>query len=104
LRVVGVLGALLLGIVLPIALLADALFGGGSWRDISTSVRVVAVVNGTFGAWLLLVSLLAEREDLHKVLAPLEADMGVVLFLPYMLSVGTRSVWRRLMRRQQGKP
>jgi hypothetical protein len=96
LRVLGVFGALLLGVALPTALLADVMFGGWSIRDVSTSTLVFAIACGVFGAWLLLVSLLALKEDLEKVLEFFQADSAIVFFLPRMLAIGTRSVWRRL--------
>ena len=97
LRFAGIFGSFLLGIALPAGLLGPVLFGGESLRAISTGALVTAVVSGVFGAWLLVVSCLASIKDLEKVLEPLQADMAVVLFLPYMFIVGTRSVWRRFV-------
>jgi hypothetical protein len=97
LRLAGIFASLLLGIALPGGLLGPVLFGGDSLRAISTGALVTAVVSGVFGAWLLVVSCLASIKDLEKVLEPLQADMAVVLFLPCMFIVGTRSVWRRIV-------
>lgn len=87
--------ALFLGVVLPIALLADVLFGGWTIHDVSTETVVFAIACGLFGAWLLLVSLLASKDDIEQVMEFFQADMAIVLFLPRMLTIGTRSIWRR---------
>jgi hypothetical protein len=97
LRFVGIFTGLLLGIALPVGLLGPVLFGGDSLSDISSWTLVVAVAWGIFGAWLLLVSCLASIKDVEKVLEPFQADTAFVLFLPCMLMVGTRSVWRRIV-------
>jgi hypothetical protein len=95
LRLFGVLFALLLGVALPIALLPDVLFGGWTIHDVSTATVIFAVGCGIFGAWLLLVSLLASKDDIEHVLEFFQADMAIVFYLPRMLTIGTRSVWRR---------
>lgn len=68
---------------------------GWSIRDVATSALVFAIACGIFGTWLLLVSLLALKEDLEKILDFFQADSAIVFFLPRMLAIGTRSVWRR---------
>jgi hypothetical protein len=78
------------------ALLADVLFGGWSIHDVSTATVVFATGCGIFGGWLLLVSLLASNDDIEHVLEFFQADSAIIFFLPRMLTIGTRSVWRRL--------
>jgi hypothetical protein len=95
LRILGVLCALLLGVGLPIALLPDFLFGAWTIHDVSAAAVVVAVGCGILGAWLLLVSMLASKEDLEHILDFFQADLAIVFFLPRMLAIGTKSVWRR---------
>jgi hypothetical protein len=96
-RYEGIACALLIGIGIPAFLFGPVLFGGNSLNNIPFWALVVSLVSGLFGAWLLLVSCLASESELNKVLEPCWADVGVVLFLPYMLFIGTRSVWRRLV-------
>jgi len=94
-RIAGISIALAFGIGVPAFLLGPMLFDGAPLSVISSSALTATVAFGIFGAWLLLVSYLAPVDEVKKVLEPFQAGEAVVLFLPYMLVVGTRSMWRR---------
>ena len=98
-RITGALAALLLGGGVSAFLLGPVLFEHMPVSAISTSALVTGIGFSVFGVWLLLVSCLAPLDDLKKVLEPFQGGEAVVLFLPYMLVVGTRSIWRALLRR-----
>src|SRR5688500_13830845 len=95
-RSLGIVCALLFGLGLPGFMLGPVLFEGASPSAIPTWALPASVAFGVFGAWLLVVSLFAHIEDVEKVLEPFQAAEAVVLFLPYMLLHGTRSVWRAM--------
>jgi len=98
-RITGVLAALLLGGGTAAFLLGPVLFEHMPVSAISTSAFVAGIGFAVFGVWLFLVSCVAPLDDLKEVLEPFQGGEAVVLFLPYMLVVGTRSIWRVLMRR-----
>ena len=96
-RFAGILSACLFGIGVPGFLLGPVLFDGVSLDAISTSAFAGAIACGVLGVWLLLVSSLAPVEDVRKVLESFQASEAVLLFLPYILVVGSRSIWRRIV-------
>jgi len=98
-RITGALAALLLGGGMSAFLLGPVLFEHMPVSAISTSALVTGIGFAIFGMWLVLVSCIAPLDDLKQVLEPLQGGETVVLFLPYMLVVGTRSIWRALLRR-----
>jgi hypothetical protein len=67
---------------------------------ISTPALLKSIGFGIFGVWLFVVSCVAPMEELKKVLEPFEATEAVVFFLPYMLLIGTRSIWRGVRRKK----
>jgi hypothetical protein len=96
-RIFGAFCAVLLGLGLPAFIFGPVLFDGVALGSIPIWAVAVGFGSGLFGAWLLVVSAFAPLEDVEKVLEPLQAGEAVVLFLPYMLFFGTRSVWRSLV-------
>jgi hypothetical protein len=99
-RVTGVLAALLLGGGMSAFLLGPVLFEHLPVSALSTSALVAGIGFALFGMWLFLVSCVAPLDDLKKVLEPFQGGEAVAVFLPYMLFVGTRSMWRALLRRR----
>jgi hypothetical protein len=90
--------ALLIGLGVPAFLVGPALFEGVSWSAFSGAQLGWSMAALCFGVWLFLVSCLAESEDVWKVMEPFQGSEAVVLFLPYMLWIGTRSIAGRVRR------
>jgi hypothetical protein len=101
-RSAGIFFACLFGIGVPAFLLGPVLSGGVSIDSISTAALAASVAGGLFGLWLLVVSCLASAEDVKKVVESFQGSEAVLLFLPYLLVVGTKSVWRRLFSGNDG--
>jgi hypothetical protein len=99
-RITGMMAALLLGGGLPLFLLGPVLFQQMPLSVISTAALLTSIGFGIFGVWLFVVSCVAPMEELKKVLEPFEASEAVVFFLPYMLLVGTRTIWRGVRRKR----
>jgi hypothetical protein len=99
-RITGILAALVFGGGLSAALFGPVLFEHMPVSAIATPVLIVGIGFAIFGAWLLVVSCVAPLGDLKKVLEPFQGGEAVVLFLPYMLVIGTRSIWRALIQRK----
>ena len=97
-RAGGCVVALLLGLGVPSFLVGPAIFEGVSWAALSRAEMGWSLAAFSFGLWLLLVSWLADADDVRKVVEPFQGSEAVVLFVPYMLWVGTRSVARRARR------
>ena len=97
-RAGGAVIALLVGCGVPAFLLGPALFDGVPWGAFSHLQLAGAAASGLFGIWLLVVSCLAEADDVRTVVEPFQGAEAVILFLPYMLWVGTRSIVRRARR------
>jgi hypothetical protein len=94
-RTAGWIVSLVFVVVVPV-LLFGPVFTGVSVADIPLGAKVGAAVSALFGLWLAVVSSAATAEDIEKVLQPFQVGTEVVLlFLPLMLWVGTRSVLRR---------
>lgn len=90
--------ALLIGCGIPAFLLGPVIFGGVGWAALSGAQVGGAAVAAIFGTWLLVVSCFAEPDDVRSVVEPFQGAEAVVLFLPYMLWVGTKSIIRRAKR------
>jgi hypothetical protein len=97
-RAGGAVIALLIGCGVPAFLLGPAVFEGVGWAALSGAQVAAAAVGAIFGTWLLVVSCLAEPDDVRAVVEPFQGSEAVILFLPYMLWVGTKSVIRRTRR------
>lgn len=102
-RIAGILCAVFVGGGLSIFFLSPALFEHIPIDHISTGAFVAGVGFAVFGVWMLLVACVAPVDELRKVLLPFETGEVVVLFLPYMLFVGTRSLWRAMIRKASSK-
>jgi undecaprenyl pyrophosphate phosphatase UppP len=95
-RVGGCVFALLIALGVPAFLLGPFLFGGVQFELVSELALWSSVAIGLFGVWLALVCAFTEAEVVEKVVAPFAGSEAVVLFLPYMIVVGTAALWRRL--------
>lgn len=100
-RVGGCVVALLLAFGVPAFLLGPFLFGGVQFEVVSVAALWSSVAIGLFGIWLALVCAFTEPEVVEKVVAPFAGSEAVVVFLPYMLFVGTAALWRRLLGRRK---
>ena len=89
---------LLIGLGVPAFLVGPALFERVSWSAFSGAQLGWSMAPLCFGVWLFLVSCLAEAEEVRKVLEPFQGSETAVLFLPYMLWIGTRSIAGRIRR------
>lgn len=94
-RAGGAVIALLIGLGVPAFLLGPVVFEGIAWGSLSAAQIAGAAAGAFFGAWLFVVSCFAENDDVRAVVEPFQGSEAVILFLPYMLWVGTRSVLRR---------
>jgi hypothetical protein len=95
-RVAGCVVALLIGLGVPVFLAGPVLFEGIAWAALSNAQIGWSAALFCFGVWLFLVSVLAETEEVRKVVEPFQGAEAVVLFLPYMLWTGTRGIFLRL--------
>lgn len=100
-KISGIFIALLVGLGVPMFLLGPALFGGLSFKAIAAPAVWSAAVAAVFGLWLVLVCALAEDSVVKKVVEPFQGSEAVVLFLPYMLILGSRALWRRVRGRSR---
>lgn len=94
----GMAIATAIGLVLPLLLLGPFLFDSLPLSAISFSTKAWSLLLFFFGFWLLVVTIFAKPSDLKTVLSSFEAMEAVFLFLPCILYVGTKSVWRRIYR------
>ena len=99
-RIWGLFISLLLAVGVPVFVFGPVLFNGVPVADIPFGAKAGAAVSALLGWWLGVVSYAAAAEDVEKVLEPFQAGNEVVLlFLPRMLWVGTKSVvarWQRV--------
>ena len=104
-RTAGFIASALFLVVVPGFLFGPVLFNGVPVADIPAAAKIGAAVSALFGWWLAIVSYAAAAEEVEKVLEPFQGGYEVVLlFLPLMLWVGTKSVLRRCgFWRAQGK-
>jgi hypothetical protein len=63
--------------------------------EIPFAAKTGAAVSALLGGWLAIVSYAAAAEDVEQILECFQAGEVVLLFLPLMLWVGTKSVLRR---------
>ena len=96
-RVAGCFIACLIGVGVPAFLLGPFLFEGISLQLASTTVIVISIVLALFGLWLLVVSIFTETVVIEKVITPFQGGEAVFIFLPYMLFVGTKAIWLRIV-------
>lgn len=97
-RVAGILCAVSIGGGLSVFLLGPFFFDQVPIHNITTGALVAGICFAAFGAWLFLVSCVAPLDELRRVLHSFQAGDAVVLFLPYMLIIGTWSIWRAMVR------
>ena len=95
-RVGGCLVALLIGLCVPAFLVGPALFGGVAWSVFSGAQVWGAITALCLGLWLFVVSVCAEPDEVKAVFEPFQAAEAVVLFVPFMLWIGTRGMWRKV--------
>lgn len=98
-RVAGGLIGALIGLGVPTFLVGPVLFDGVSWSAFSGFQLGGAVAALWFGLWLVLVSFLAESDDVRAVVESFQGAEAVVLFILYMLWVGTASMFRRFSKK-----
>jgi hypothetical protein len=96
-RIAGSIVSLILLVGIPAFVFWPVLFNSVPVADISFTAKLAAGVSALLGWWFAIVSHAASAQDLEKVLASLEAGEVVllVLILPFMLWIGTKSVLRR---------
>jgi hypothetical protein len=95
-RIGGCIIALLIGLGVPSFLLGPFLFNNVEIEFASTFALIASAICALFGLWLLVVSFFAEDAVVEKVVTPFQGSEAVFLFLPYMLFIGTASIWRRI--------
>lgn len=92
----GIVFALLLLVLLPGLCFGPFITTDVPWSLWSTEATAIAISSALAGLWLLVVCFVANDEDIEKVMEPFGAAEGAILFLPYMIYVGTRAIWRRI--------
>jgi hypothetical protein len=80
----------------PGALLGPALFGGLAFAALPSWVPVASGASAALGVWHIATAALALEEDLEFITRYFIAQEAAPLVLPFVLYVGTRSVFRRL--------
>jgi len=55
-----------------------------------------AISFGLLGVWLFIISCFAFPKDIEKILNLFQGSEAVIFFIPYMLVIGSKSVWYRL--------
>lgn len=91
----AVIGWLLL-VLVPGTLTGPALFGNVPFAALPGWVLPTCIASGILGAWHVVASLWALDEDFEFITGYVQLREGSVLILPFVLFVGTRSVYRRL--------
>jgi hypothetical protein len=82
-------------LVLPGVLLGPVIFGGASLEALSAWVLPASCVSAAFGMWHLVTAAFAYEEDIEFITGYFQAQDAAPLVLPFVLFVGTRSVYRR---------
>lgn len=95
-RVGGIVLGCVFLLVIPGALLGPVIFGGLALAAIPGWAPVVSTVSAALGLWHLITAAFALDEDLEFITGYFVAQEAVPLMLPFVLFVGTRSVYRRL--------
>ena len=100
-RTVGIVMSLIAIVGVPAVLFWPAIFGGVPIGHVPKLAKWLSLISALLGMWLFAVSCCASKGDVERVLEPFQSGEGWVLvsFLPFMLYVGTRSVWRRTLGR-----
>jgi hypothetical protein len=83
-------------LVVPAVLLGPALFGGLSFGALPWWVPVASAAAAALGLWHIATSFLALEEDLEFITRYWVAQEAAPLVLPFVLYVGTKSVFHRL--------
>jgi hypothetical protein len=96
--VVFILGALI-GVGIPVLVLGPFVMHDLSLSHASAHEIALASVLFFLGVWLVVLSFLAEGSVIEVVIATFEAD-ALLLMVPYLLYVMSRSVIRRLFGRR----
>lgn len=91
----AVIGCLLL-VLVPGTLTGPALFGSVPFAALPGWVVPTCIASGILGAWHFVTAIWALDEDLEFITGYVELREAAVLILPFVLFVGTRSVYRRL--------
>jgi hypothetical protein len=94
-RFAGAVFGVVFLLVLPAGLLGPVIFGGASLDALSAWVLPASCVSAAFGVWHLITAAFAYEEDLEFITGYFQAQEAVPLVLPFVLFVGTRSVYRR---------
>jgi hypothetical protein len=95
-RIAGVVLGLVLALVVPGSLLGPALFGGLALAALPAWALVVACAAAALGLWHIATAAFALDEDLEFITSYGQAQDAAPLLLPFVLFVGTRSMYRRL--------
>ena len=95
-RVAGFFLGCLFLLVVPGVLFGPALFGGLTFAALPGWVPVVSAASGLLGVWHIATAALALEEDLEFITRYFVAQEAAPLVLPFVLYVGTRSIFRRL--------
>lgn len=95
-RAASVIIGLVLLVLVPGVLTGPALFGHVSFEALPSWAMLVSVASALLGAWHIATSIWALDEDLQFITCYPQAQEAAVLFLPFVLIVGTRSMYRRL--------
>jgi hypothetical protein len=95
-RVAGFVLGCVLAFLVPVVLLGPALFGGLTFAALPEWALVVAAGSAALGVWHFATAALAQDEDLEFITRYAVAQEAIPLVLPFVLYVGTRSVYQRL--------
>ena len=95
LRIGGLVLSLFCVVGIPGFVFGPVLFDGVGVAAIPFTAKLVAALSALFGWWLGIVSYAARAQDLEQVLAPFEGGEIALVFLPFILWIGTKSVLRR---------
>lgn len=94
-RIFGFLLGCVFLLVIPAALLGPAFVGDVSFVALASWAVQASIGSAVLGAWHIATSILALEEDLEFITGYFQAQDAAPLVLPFILFVGTRSVYRR---------
>jgi hypothetical protein len=95
-RIAGMFISVLIGVSIPLFLLGPVIFHSLPLNSIGSLALSASIGSIIFGIWLLVVSYFALPKDLENVITMFQAGDGVILLLPYMLLIGSKSILCRL--------
>lgn len=95
-RASGALIGCILLLLVPVSIAGPALFGTVSFAALPGWVSPVCAASALLGAWHVAAAIWALEEDLEFITGYAQAHEAAVLILPFVLFVGTRSMYRRL--------